>query len=241
MSTNDSQIGIDPNYGQSRVPANVSNVVAIAGGGWHSLALLANGTIRGWGRDNHGQADAVGITNAVAIAAGASHSLALLADGTVRAWGANDYGQTNVPADLSNVVAIAAGGWHNLALRRDGTVVAWGAGSGSNTNVDFGQSTVPPGLSNVVQIAAGLVHSLVLTGSNPPASSAPLLAPVWETNVFRVSVATAPGRVYRLEYKDALSDSAWTGLPLRAGTGRALMLQDITANGNQRFYRVTRW
>ena len=33
-------------FGQSIVPANLTNVVEVAGGGWHSLALLVNGQLR---------------------------------------------------------------------------------------------------------------------------------------------------------------------------------------------------
>ena len=67
----------------------------------HSLALMANGTARAWGRNAEGQLGdgtttqrnspvaVATLTNAIAIAAGQDHSLALLADGTVRAWGYN--------------------------------------------------------------------------------------------------------------------------------------------------------
>jgi hypothetical protein len=99
------------------VPAGLSNVVAIAAGDSHSLALKADGTVVAWGYNNYGQTNVpAGLSNVAAIAGGWAHSLALKNDGTVVAWGDNADGQTDVPAGLSNVVAIAAGGFHSLAL-----------------------------------------------------------------------------------------------------------------------------
>lgn len=229
-------------YHQTRVPADLSNVVAIAGGGWHSLALKSDGTLVAWGRNDYGQGSIpIGISNIVAISAGVAHNLALKADGTVFAWGLDTYGQTDVPAGLSNVVAIACGGWHNLALKSDGTAVAWGAGSGSNTNVDYGQSTPPPNLTNVVQIAAGKLHSMALIGAGPPVTQVWLTNFSFGANGFTVSVPTLHGRVYRLEYKESLTDSVWTALPLQAGTGGELQMNAPAGLGSQEFYRVREW
>jgi alpha-tubulin suppressor-like RCC1 family protein len=152
-------------FGQSIVPANLTNAIQLAGGGWHSLALKADGTLQGWGRDDLGQADAPSGSNFVAVACGAIHSLALQANGLVVAFGDTSYGQSYVPANLSNVVAIACGFCHSLALKSDGTVTAWGADAdlfpvGQIPN--YGQTVVPAGLTNVVAIAAGGYHSLAL-------------------------------------------------------------------------------
>jgi alpha-tubulin suppressor-like RCC1 family protein len=76
-------------------------VKAVAAGVWHSLALLANGTVAAWGLNDYGQCTIPAALQvpgaAVAIAAGGWHSLALKADGTSVAWGRNDFGQCNVP------------------------------------------------------------------------------------------------------------------------------------------------
>jgi len=167
-------------YGQTTIPAGLSNVVAIAAGITYSLALRADGTVIGWGYNYDGEATGVPngtpgavsiggqpLTNVVAIAPGQMHSLALKADGTVVGWGFNFYGQTTIPAGLTNVVAIAAGYNHSLALKADGTVVGWGY------NVDGEATGVPNGapgvvsigghpLTNVVSLAAGASHSLAL-------------------------------------------------------------------------------
>lgn len=137
--------------------AVLTNVVGIAAGWRHSLALKRDGTVVGWGDDAQGQASAPsGLSNVVSVAAGYARSLALKADGRVVAWGTPD---AKVPAGLSNVVAIATGGApyaRNLALKADGTVVAWGIETSSHDELP------PRGLSNVVAIAVGERHSLAL-------------------------------------------------------------------------------
>jgi alpha-tubulin suppressor-like RCC1 family protein len=148
-------------YGQTIVPAGLTDVVAIASGGSHSLALTAQGRVVGWGANWSGQATApTGLSNVVAIAAGDQHSLALTAEGGVVAWGWNDYSQTTVPSGLSDVVAIAAGELHSLALTAEGRVVGWGSHWNGSEYVSV---MVPTDLSNVVAIAAGRQHSLALT------------------------------------------------------------------------------
>ncbi len=71
---------LNSEQGQSIVPAGLSNVVAIAAGGYRSLALRANGTIVGWGDNLFGQGTAPpGVTNLTAIAAAPNHTLAIRA------------------------------------------------------------------------------------------------------------------------------------------------------------------
>jgi len=244
-STNPAVIAKNDNidYGQSLVPPGLTNVVAIAGGGWHSLALKADGTVTGWGRNDFSQAAALpGVSNVVAIAAGAADSLVLEANGRLVAWGDNTYGQTNVPGNLTNgVVAIASGGWHNLALQANGTVVAWGAGGGTSPYVDYGQTNVPVGLTNVMQIAAGLLNSLALVGTGPPMVQAPLALAGWGTNGVAAQWPTGNGRVYRLEYCSSLTNQSWNAFPLQAGLGGTNRFVDPTRPEAQRFYRVRRW
>ncbi len=144
--------------GQAAVPADLSNVVAIAGAYNHSLAVKNNKTAIGWGDNFFGQATVPGAlnNNILAVAGGETYSLALQNGGNVVAWGANTFpGETNVPAGLNNVVLIASGDYSSLALRRDGTLVAWGA------NI-YGLTNVPASLSNVVSIAGGSLHNLAL-------------------------------------------------------------------------------
>jgi len=106
-------------------PANLGNVVAIAGG-----TLSQPRTAKQ--RHDHrvgakwsiiASISPPGLNNVVAIAASTHYSVALKSDGTVTAWGF----PMTLPANLSNVVAIAADAEQDLALKSDGTVCRMGS------------------------------------------------------------------------------------------------------------------
>jgi len=149
----------DNSRGESTIPSQLTNVVAIAAGDASCLALSANGTVTGWGYNPYGQVNVPnGLSNVVAIAEGDGHSLALTASGTVVGWGNNSSGQITIPGQLTNIVAISAGGMQSMALTASGSVVCWGDNSA-------GQGNVPSGLTNVVAISAGDYFNLALTKS----------------------------------------------------------------------------
>src|SRR5262249_55616636 len=105
--------------GQTTPPFGLSNVVAIAAGISHSLALQSDGTVIAWGANYYGERiPPAGLTNVIAIAAGRDRSLAVRSDGTVVGWGQNSFNQTIPPPGISNVVAIAAGDDHTVALEQ---------------------------------------------------------------------------------------------------------------------------
>jgi hypothetical protein len=115
------------------VPAGLNSVVAVGGGGAHSLALRSDGSVVAWGggKNNFGfypqygqSMIPAGLTNAVAVAVGYAHSVALRADGTVLSWGYNGADQKNAPPGLSNVVFISAGWQTGLAISADQVPVA---------------------------------------------------------------------------------------------------------------------
>ncbi|WP_285442674.1 carboxypeptidase regulatory-like domain-containing protein [Candidatus Brocadia sp. AMX2] len=129
--------------------SNLSDVAALAGGRFHSLALKSDGTVWAWGQNDSGQlgngtagnstvpGQVKNLSNVIAIERGRSHSLAAKSDGTVWGWGDNSYGQlgngatsnSTVPVqvkNLSDVAVIGGGGFHSLGLKSEGTVWAWG-------------------------------------------------------------------------------------------------------------------
>src|SRR5439155_407764 len=133
--------------------------VAVAARGYHSCALLGDGTVWCWGRNVDGQlgngtrasvdcspgscgsstpVQVGGITGAAAGIAGGYHTCALLVDGTVQCWGRNAEGQlgdgtttsSSTPVRVGGVtgaVAVSAGILHSCALLANGTVKCWGA------------------------------------------------------------------------------------------------------------------
>ena len=211
----------DNDYGQTNVPVEATNVMAIAGGGFHNLALQTNGTVVAWGADDYGQTNVpADLTNVVAIAAGYVHSLALQANGTVVAWGDNTYGQTNVPSEITNVVAVAGSGYHSLALQANGTVVAWG----DNT---YGQTNVPADLTNVVAVAGGYSHSMALENDGSPFIVRQPASQTTSTNTtvtFTVIALGAPALSYQWQKNGS---NLIDGGNVSGSTSAALTLTDV--------------
>jgi alpha-tubulin suppressor-like RCC1 family protein len=156
-------------YGQSIIPAAAtSSVTAIAGGGFHSIALKNSGVLA-WGVGTTSQTNggnnglefgqciipAAATSGVSAIAGGDLHTIALK-NGGVLAWGYNDQGQCDIPVDAqSGVTAIAGGSYHSIALK-DGAVLAWGRNY-------VGQCNIPAAAnSGVTAIAGGGGHTLAL-------------------------------------------------------------------------------
>jgi alpha-tubulin suppressor-like RCC1 family protein len=190
--------------------AGVSNIVSVAAGFYHALALRADATVWAWGSDALADGTDVGAlgagflfsteadspieslvptgTNIVAIACGDYHSLALDASGNVWGFGDNEFGQigagaptgldngTNIPIQvpgISNVIAIAAGDEHSIALTADKRVWTWGSDSSGQLGRNANQSGTNPtpglvtALTNqyVVAIAGGVGFTLAVTSN----------------------------------------------------------------------------
>ena len=193
----------DNSSGQTNVPPGLSSVVAVAGGGEHSLALRSDGTVVAWGSDRFGQTNVPAIaTNVVAIAAGWGHCLALRLDGSLVSWGYNSHGQSSVPGGLEQVVGIACGGFHNLALLRGGTVTAWGENNSGVTNV-------PAGLDNAIAVAAGGAHSLVLRADGTVTAWGNNNGGEWVSGGFRDVAALADGGLHTLVLLSDGTVAAW--------------------------------
>jgi len=105
------------------IPEAPVNVVQVAAGTSHGLALHRNGTVSGWGSNNFGERTIPsGLANVIAIAAGEQFSLALKSDGTVHAWGRNPRGSGFIPNPIATgVVAIDSSGVTATALMANGT------------------------------------------------------------------------------------------------------------------------
>ena len=143
-----------PSYGGVAYAAQVtglSNVVAIAAGHWHSVAVKSDGSVWTWG------------LNSTSWDANRNGQLG---DGTtttrltpVRVLGVGGVGY------LSGVAKVAAGASFTLALKSDGTVYGWGTnleGELGNGNKTTSLTPVQAGVSNITDLAAGYWLSLAL-------------------------------------------------------------------------------
>src|SRR5436309_923624 len=110
----------------------ITGAVAVAARGYHSCALLGDGTVWCWGRNSDGQLGvtpsgsqcpttpgffcsstpvrATGITSAAAVIAGGYHTCALFGDGTAQCWGRNDDGQLGDGTFTSSSTPLRVGG-----------------------------------------------------------------------------------------------------------------------------------
>lgn len=179
----------------------LTNIIAIAAFGFHSMALKSDGTVWAWGQGAHGQlGDGTGsdrptavqvltalntpLTGVVAIAAGNNVSFAIKSNGTVWGWGRNNHlalgvsnsGSKGIASSsyamkisgLRDVIAVAPGLFHTVALKSDGTVWTWGEdpdgqlGDGPGVSASRYTPAMISGISGVTKISTHWHHTLAL-------------------------------------------------------------------------------
>ncbi|KAM6306287.1 putative E3 ubiquitin-protein ligase HERC4 isoform 2-T2 [Aegotheles albertisi] len=157
----DGQLGLPGTEECIRVPRNIKSlseiqIVQVACGYYHSLALSKGSEVFSWGQNKYGQLglgyeykkqnspqvikSLLGIPFAQ-IAAGGAHSFVLTLSGAIFGWGRNKFGQLGlnddndryVPTLLKSlrsqkVVHICCGEDHTAALTKEGGVFTFGAG-----------------------------------------------------------------------------------------------------------------
>jgi alpha-tubulin suppressor-like RCC1 family protein len=129
--------------------AILTNVIEVAAGSDHGLALRCDGRVVGLGANQYGQINVPpGLSNVIAIAAGDNFSIALQSDGHVVRWG---FGHSELSAPLTNIVEVAAGGGTWLARTSNRQVFRTLAGHETQPFTAASSKIV----SNAVHIAVG--------------------------------------------------------------------------------------
>ncbi len=108
-------------YGQTNVPANLTDVVDLAAGLSHTIALLGNGEIRSWGNDVNGSLNIPPSTSAVKIAANLFSSMYAQEDNQVVVW--NNLTLSDTPSFQLPIIDMDLGVSHAAVISNSGPVV----------------------------------------------------------------------------------------------------------------------
>ncbi|XP_072351454.1 probable E3 ubiquitin-protein ligase HERC4 [Scyliorhinus torazame] len=150
------------------------NIIQVACGNNHSLALSKDGQLFAWGQNTYGQLgiDTKGASQPVPrcvtsltgmpvaqITAGGGHSFALSLSGAVFGWGRNNRGQLGLKdtedrhkpnhvklLECKKTIHISCGEEHTAVLTKDGLVFTFGAGSYGQLGHNSTKDETKPGL-----------------------------------------------------------------------------------------------
>jgi alpha-tubulin suppressor-like RCC1 family protein len=193
-SNSDGGLGINVSGGTRQTPVpvlNVTNATAVTAGAFHTVVLLADGTVRTFGFNAFGQLGVndttsrqtpvavLNISTATAVSSHGSHTAALLADGTVRTFGYNNAGQLGIndttdrytPVQVwgisSSATAIACGYYSTAVLLSNGTIVMFGNNARGQLGVNDTTNRLTPvqvwGISSSATfVAVGRYHTAIL-------------------------------------------------------------------------------
>lgn len=176
------QLGVNGSWQQFEKPelpvlkhdgTALENIQKVSAGGYHTCALLTNGSVWCWGAGSFGQlgdGDAVerryavqvqGLNSGVQdISAGGYFTCAVLDDGRVKCWGENNWGQlgdltttdrhTPAVAKISGAIAIDAGHSHTCVIVDqpandiDHAALCWGENNGGQLGDDTLEDSADP-------------------------------------------------------------------------------------------------
>lgn len=167
--------------------AKTSSRKMLAGGDYHSLMLLEDGTLQAFGLNSNGQLGDGSKTNLLApktvmtgvnkAVAGYRSTFALKTDGTLWAWGANSYGELGYGntteqlkpvqvKNLTNVKSFDSESYHGAAVTADGSVWTWGLNTNGQLATGDKTNRLAPvkstQISGVQDVKTGYGHTVFL-------------------------------------------------------------------------------
>ncbi|KAG9321868.1 hypothetical protein KVV02_002204 [Mortierella alpina] len=173
------------------IVSGLSNIVDIATGTDHVLALDHRGIVYSWGNGQQMQLgrrivtrrmlngltpESVGVKGIHKVGAGSYHSFALDKDGHAYAWGLNTYGQCgNDDPHLENVPSVApidalrsqlildiqGGEHHSIALTKDGKLYGFGRSDSHQLGLGY---TEEPGAEDATSHKKAIRHPTLIPG-----------------------------------------------------------------------------
>jgi alpha-tubulin suppressor-like RCC1 family protein len=233
----------------SNVPVQtsvISGIIAIAGGGYHALALKNDGTVWTWGYNLYGNfgdgttgtasnvpVQITALSGITGIAGGGYYSLFLKNDGTVWGCGQNGKGQIGngsvvnsaVPAQansLTGVTAIATGWDISLALKNDGTLWSFG----NNGSGQLGNGSTATNSSTPVQVTSLCTVSGIEQRSQMVSVSVSVF-PNPSTGMFQISIAQTITEFIQLKITDVLGNEVYVEKFANTGTDLILDLSHL--------------
>ena len=167
----------------------LEDIVSIAAGGYHAVAVDSQGRVWAWGNNSQGQLGdgtlaspkttpiQAQVSGVASVSAGSYHTLFLLAPRTAAASGSNGSGQLGIGTnsfhetppvgveDLAAINSTDASYASSIAVRLDGTVWNWGLGPLGNGGGSSSSRNLPGQVSDlpfIAKVALGSFFSLAI-------------------------------------------------------------------------------
>jgi hypothetical protein len=247
--------------GQTNSPASLTNVSAIASGGFFNLAVRENGLVVPWGYNGTGQTNLPpGLTNVAAVACGNAFALALgnqpprVGSLTVTGYVNHDLALAlpatdpdGNPFNLRLLTLPAAGTLYQSSNGQRGTVI-----SATNTLVSDSAGQVvfvaaTNATGNPYATFAFRAEDAFYRSTNADAqviiavpASAEFACPAWDTSgQMGLAFTGSSNATYSLWASSDLTNWLLLGIPAETAPGQYQWLDATATNYPKRFYRTT--